>query len=106
MAPVLQPVLREPPEHQFHKPTDKIGVVTFRQDQQARIVGQQGAPPSALLKVPANELVAILDVKGRSAPGRHPQPAALVSYRGTQLFAHQRSVVQIMMLVDELITPR
>ena len=80
--------------------------MTVRQDQQSRIVGQQRAASPALLKVPANELVSILDVEGRSAPGRHPEPLALVSDRVTQLLADQGGIVQIVMLNNQVITAR
>ncbi len=80
--------------------------MAVRQDQQARIVGQERASPAALLQVPADELVSIFDVEGRAAPGGYSEPPALISNRVAQLLADQGRIVQIVMLDDQSITAR
>ena len=75
------------------------------QNQQTRVVGQQGAPAPALLEIPADELIPVFEMESRAALGRQGQPLALVGGHVTQLLPHQRGVLQIVMLDDELVTP-
>src|SRR5664279_6267629 len=80
--------------------------MTLRQDQQARVVGQQGTPTPALLEIPADKSIAVLQMKGRRAPGRQRQPLAFVGGHVTQLLAHQGGILEVMMLDNEFIAPR
>jgi len=58
-----------------------------------------------LFKAPADETIAILEMKGRRAPGGYRQPLALVGGHVAQLLAYQRGLVQVVVFDNKIITP-
>jgi len=105
MFPPLLPVGGEPLEHELHEAADEVGVMALRQNEQSRVVGNEGAAAAALLVGPADERIAVPKMKGSRAPRRQSQPMAAVDHRVTQVLAHECGVVQIMVFDDESITP-
>ncbi len=79
--------------------------MTLRQPQQARIVRQQRAAAAALFGRPADELIARLEVKGGPAPGGHGQPLALAGGDVAPVLTHERRLVQVVVVAEELIEP-
>ena len=79
--------------------------MTIGQHQQARIVGQQSQATTALFGVPADELIAVFEVKGGRTPGGHSQPLAPVNKGVAQGLADQADRVKIMVLHNEFVAP-
>ncbi len=103
MVPALDPVGREPREHELHKPADEIGTVAGGQHQQAGVVDQQRQARAPLLVSPADEAVARLEMERGGVPGGQRQPLTAILGHVAQMFADQMAVFQIVMLGEELI---
>jgi hypothetical protein len=72
------PVRRQAFEAQAHRPGGQIGkLLSFDQDDEPAVVGQQMQPPCALFLGPFDRLVAGLEVEGGGAPADPSQPGAL-----------------------------
>jgi len=93
-------------KHQLHEAADQVGTLRARQHQEAGIVGDQSASASALLVGPADELVAVSEVKGGGTPGCQGQPIATIHGRIPKMLTDQRGVMQLMVLDDESVAPR
>ena len=105
MPPALLPVRRQPREQELHKTAHQIGIMAFRQHQPPRVVGQKRPPGAPLLRRPADELIARLEMKSRRAPRRQRQPLPAMADDVAQMLPHQRGRMQIMMFLDQLIEP-
>ena len=103
MSPAVLPVRGELPEHQFHKPADQIGRVIAGKNQQPGVIGQKREATTTLFGRPSDGLIAIFDVESCRTPSGHCQPLPLVNESVAQMLAHQRRVVEIMMLDNRLI---
>ena len=103
MPPVCLPIFGEPREHEFHEAADEVGALSAGENQEAGVVDQQRQARAALLRGPADEGIARLEMPGRAAPGGQRQPPILIRDDVAQVFAHDLRVFQIVMFDDELV---
>ena len=101
MTVALLPVHRKTGQDQLQNAAGQIGIVDFGQNDEARIVGDEGATTTALLGRPADELVARFEMPSRRAPTGQSQPLAAIGDHITELLPDQMVIVQVMVLDDE-----
>ena len=80
----------------------EVGAIRSGQDEVSGVVGNEREAAAALRDVPAEPLLAILEVVGRSAPAQQGNPPAVHFGDITDLFTHQGVALEVVMLFHQL----
>src|SRR5262245_36584272 len=101
MMEAALPVRRDALQDQLHHATSQVRIVRLRQNEKARIVGDEPSTATTLLRGPTDELVAAFKMAGTRAPTAQGQPLAAKGRNVTKLLAHQLMSVEVVMLLHQ-----